>query len=203
LAAHILRIAHFSENIAPCCFQITCDSIVQRRLIFSSVTSLISFLWSFYQAAWILLVRGLKEKSMHRKSKRMFIGAMAAMTFGSLTIPFGVAAGTSASIIEAPSRLVQYAQDDHEQVQEHSEQDVTKSTTANTDTPALTEKQHEEHETTQTDHQEVGMDGTFRKTHRKTKHVVKKEQTQLDGSSSTENHNQEDQQTTTDQSSQN
>ncbi|HEY1849723.1 MAG TPA: hypothetical protein VGG60_01770 [Candidatus Binataceae bacterium] len=138
---------------------------------------------------------------MNLKSKSTLTGAMVVMTLGIFAIPFGAPA--SADMVLAPSQSIQYAQDDHTQVKMHSESNVTNTTTGVTDTPQAIEKQHVEHETTETDHQSVGIDGTVSKAHSKTKHVVKKEQMNLNGSSLTEKHEQEEQQTTTDKTMQN
>jgi len=138
---------------------------------------------------------------MNIKPRSTFTGAVVVMTWGMFAIPFGGTA--SAGMIQTPTESVQYAQDDHTQVQVNTERDVTNSTTGVTNTPLTTEQRHEARETTETDHRQVGMDGTVSESRSKTKHVVKKEQTNLDGDSSTENHEQEQQQTTTEKSVQN
>ena len=94
---------------------------------------------------------------MNFKAGRTFTGAVVVMTLGLFAIPFGAPA--SAGMVQTPTELVQYAQDDQTQVQVHTERDVTNSTTGITDTPVATEQRHEAHETTETDHQKVGTDG--------------------------------------------
>jgi hypothetical protein len=142
-----------------------------------------------------------RKTTMNFKAGRTLTGTVVVMTLGMFAIPFGASA--SAGMVQTPTELVQYAQDDHTQVQVHTERDVTNSTTGITDTPVATEQRHQAHETTETDHQQVGADGTVSESHSKTRHVVKKEQTNLDGDSSTENHEQVEQQTTTEKSVQN
>ena len=96
---------------------------------------------------------------MEIKPKELFVSAVLAMTLGTFAAPFGSNAAVSMGT-QAPSQnqrlLLEYAQDEHHDVEVHSEHKDTESSNDDADRSRATEQEHEEHETTEVEHHHHG-----------------------------------------------
>jgi|SRR5450755_4758211 hypothetical protein len=128
---------------------------------------------------------------MEVKPKELFLGAVVAITLGTFTLPFGSNAAASTGA-RAPSHnqrlLLQYAQDEHHDVEEHTEHE---SSTDDADRPQANEREHEEHETTEVEHHHRGR--THKRHH---KAEVNEMHSNTDGSGETVSHEHEEHETT-------
>jgi len=101
----------------------------------------------------------LEDRLMEIKPKELFVSAVLAMTLGTFAAPFGSNAAVSMGT-QAPSQnqrlLLEYAQDEHHDVEVHSEHKDTESSNDDADRSRATEQEHEEHETTEVEHHHHG-----------------------------------------------
>jgi hypothetical protein len=135
----------------------------------------------------------LEDRPMEIKPKELFVSAVLAITLGTFAFPFGSNAAASTGT-QAPSQnqqlLLEYAQDEHHDVEEHSEHKDTESSSDDADRPQATEQEHEEHETTEVEHHHHGR--THKRHH---KADVDEMHRNTDGSGETVSHEHEEHKT--------